>query len=241
MSQAIELGDLAISYTCKDVKHVQLSVHPPDGRVSMVAPLGTRRDAARAFAISKLGWIRDQQAKMRDQARETHRKFIERESHYLWGKRYLLTVIEQERKSSVSVDHKMITLNVRPGTHSNKRATIIHDWHKSLLHEAIPKLIAKWQPRLNVNLNGYFLRQMKTKWGSCNHQTGTIRLNTELVKKPRHLLEYVIVHELLHLVERRHSDRFIQLLNEHYPAWPDAKVELNELPLTAASWNTHDY
>ena len=237
MSQTIKLGSLEISFTSKKVQHVQLSVHPPDGRVSLVAPLGTRDDAARAFAISKLGWIRDQQDKLRSQARETPRRFVERESHYLWGKRFLLTVKEEDKKPSISLGHRTITLIVRPGSDSSKRAAVIHEWHKSLLHRAIPNLIATWEPRLDVKVNRYFLQRMKTKWGSCNHYTGTIRLNTELVKKPRHLLEYVVVHELLHLVEPRHNERFAHLLSEYYPTWQADKVELNELPLTATTWN----
>jgi hypothetical protein len=212
-------------------------VHPPDGRVTLVAPRATRLDVARAYAISKLGWIRAQQAKLEGQARETPREFIKRESHYLWGRRYLMTVVYEDAKPSVALDHKRITLKVRPGSDTSKRAAVIHEWHKSLLHEAVPPLIAKWEIRLGVKANGYFLQRMKTKWGSCNHQAGHIRLNTELVKKPKDLLEYVIVHELAHLLEPKHSTRFISILNEHYPAWREARAELNELPLTAEEWN----
>lgn len=236
MSSKISIGELEVSLTFKKVKHVQLSVHPPDGGISMVAPIGTREDVARAFAISKLDWIRSHQERFRRQIRESPREFIERESHYLWGKRYLLTVKEVNAKPSISLDHRTITLSVRPGSDASKRSAVMHNWHKALLHKAIPRLIAKWEPRLGVNVNGYFLRRMKTKWGSCNHHSGTIRLNTELVKKPKHLLEYVVVHEMLHLFERRHNEGFIRLLSEHYPSWRDARVELNELPLTA-SWN----
>ena len=237
MSSTIAFVELEVSLIFKEVKHVQLSVHPPDGRVSMVAPNGIREDVARAFAISKLDWIRSQQERFSRQIRETPREFIERESHYLWGKRYLLNVKEADAKPSISLDHRTITLSVRPGSEAFKRSTVMHDWHKSLLHTAIPSLIAKWETRLGVNVNSYFLRRMKTKWGSCNHRARTIRLNTELVKKPRHLLEYVVVHEMLHLMERRHNEGFVRLLSKHYPSWRDARVELNELPLTATTWN----
>ena len=237
MVETIQLGDIAIALTRKDIKHAHLSVHPPRGRVTLVAPNGTRSEVARAYAVSKLGWIRDQQAKMRDQARETPRQFIERESHYLWGRRYLLTVREEEAKPSIRQSHRSITLTVRPGSNGAKRAAVIHEWHKSLLHETIPELIAKWEPQLRVEVAAYFLQRMKTKWGSCNHRAGTIRLNTELVKKPKDLLEYVVVHEMLHLVEPTHSERFIGIMSKHYPAWREARAELNELPLAAASWN----
>ena len=204
--------------------------------MTLVAPAGTRPEVARAFAISKLGWIREQQSRLRGQARETPRKFLERESHDLWGRRHLLTVRYQEARPSVTLDHRQITLSVRPHANTAKRAEVMHEWHKSLLHEVIPALIRKWEPKLRVKVHGYFLQRMKTKWGSCNHRAGHIRLNTELIKKPRDLLEYVIVHEMLHLVESTHSERFISLLNKHYPGWREARAELNELPLGAEIW-----
>jgi predicted metal-dependent hydrolase len=236
MSETIQLGEIAISVTRKNIKHVHLSVHPPSGRVTMAAPLATRSEVARAYAVSKLRWIRDQQAKLRGQARETPRQFVERESHRLWGRRYLLTVIEEEEKPSVRLSHRRITLTVRPGSGRAKRDAAMHAWHKSLLHDTLPGLIRKWEPKLGVEVAGYFLQRMKTKWGSCNHGAGHIRLNTELVKKPKDLLEYVVVHEMIHLTEPTHSDRFISILENHYPDWREARAELNELPLTADVW-----
>jgi predicted metal-dependent hydrolase len=236
MSETIQLGKLSIMVTRKNIKHVHLSVYPPDGRVTLVAPLLTRLDVARAYAISRLGWIRQQQAKLKSQARETPRKFIERESHYLWGRRRLLSVAYRDAKPSVSLDHKRITLTVRPGTGAQRRAEVIHDWHKSLLHEAVPPLIQKWERKLKVRVTGYFLQRMKTKWGSCNHRAGRIRLNTELVKKPKDLLEYVVVHELAHLLEPTHSERFAAILDKHWPTWREARTELNDLPLSAEAW-----
>ncbi len=234
--ETIQLGEISINFTRKNVKHVHLSVYPPSGRVTLVAPKGTRSEVARAYAISKLGWIRNQNANMRGQLRETPRQYVERESHYLWGRRYLLTVSEKEAKPIVRLSHRTIMLTVRPGSSDAKRATVIHEWHKSLLHEAIPELILLWEAKIGVNVENYFLRRMKTKWGSCNYRTRTIRLNTELVKKPKHLLEYIVAHEMLHLIEPTHSKRFFALLNEHYPTWREAKAELNELPLSAESW-----
>ena len=236
MTETIQLGELSIRVTKKDIKHVHLSVHPPGGRVTLVAPKATRLEVARAYAISKLGWIRNQQEKLAKQARETPRQFIERESHYLWGRRHLMTIKHREAKPSVSLDHKRITLTVRPGSDANKRAEVIHEWHKSLLHAVVPSLIRKWESKLKVKVTGYFLQRMKTKWGSCNHKAGHIRLNTELVKKPKDLLEYVIVHEMVHLLEPTHSERFMETLGKHYPTWREARHELNELPLTAEFW-----
>jgi predicted metal-dependent hydrolase len=192
---------------------------------------------ARAYAVSRLGWIRDQQVKLRGQAREMPRQFVTRESHYLWGRRYLLSVVEREMKPFVTIDHQRITLTVRPGSSRAKREAVMHAWYKGQLHEAVPPLIRKWEPRLMVTMAGYFLQRMKTKWGGCNHRAATIRLNTELAKKPRDLLEYVVLHEMLHLIEPTHSERFVALLGEHYPAWREARAELNELPLAAEAWN----
>lgn len=237
MSATIVLGDIVIVLNRKAVKNVHLSVHPPAGHVTLVAPTGTRLEVARAYAISKLGWIRAQQEKLSAQAREAPRQFVERESHYLWGRRYLLSVVEEDAKPLISLGHRKITLKVRPGSSRAKREEVMHDWHRSLLHEVVPALIRKWETKIGVQVSGYFLQRMKTKWGGCNHRAGNIRLNTELVKKPKDLLEYVVVHEMLHLVEPTHSERFVALLERYYPTWREARAELNELPLAAEAWN----
>jgi predicted metal-dependent hydrolase len=236
MIETIRLGDIVIAVTRKDVKHVYLSVYPPRGRVTLVAPTNTRLEVARAYAISKLSWIRSQREKLRTQARETPRRFVTRETHYLWGRRYLLLVIEENRTPSVRLDHRRLTLTVRPGATKAKRAEILHEWHKRLLHDIVPELIEKWESKLDVTVSAYFLQRMKTKWGGCNARTGTIRLNTELVKKPKDLLEYVVIHEMMHLVEPTHSERFMSLMTQYYPAWRIARAELNELPLAAEVW-----
>ena len=227
----IQLGEIDIAVTFKAIKNAHLAVHPPDGRVTLVAPLGTRLEVARAFAISKLGWIRHHQERFAGQARETPRQFITRESHYIWGKRYLLDVVVRDQPASVSIDHRQITFSVRPGTDMAKREAIYQAWQRSLLHEVIPAMIARWEERLGVRVKSYFLQRMKTKWGSCNYRHRHIRLNTELVKKPKDLLEYIIVHEMIHLLEPSHNERFKSLLDQHYPPWREARAALNELPL----------
>jgi predicted metal-dependent hydrolase len=237
VSETIQLGDVVIAVTRKAVKHVYLSVHPPAGHVTLVAPTGTRLEVARAYAVTRLGWIRRQQAKLQAQPRETPRQYIERESHYLWGRRYLLSVVEKDAKPEVKLDHRRITLSVRPGSTLMKREEVLAEWHRALLHVAVPALIRRWEGKLGVTVTGYFLQRMKTKWGGCSHRTGNIRLNTELVKKPRDLLEYVVVHEMLHLLEPTHGERFVALLDRHYPSWREARAELNELPLAAERWN----
>lgn len=240
MSEVFNLGEITINLTRKRVKNVHLTVHPPEGRVTLVAPSSTRTEVARAYAISRLGWIRLQQQALRDQARESQRRYVQRETHRLWGRNHLLTVIEADAKPMVKHEHRRITLSVRPGSDAAKRAAVMHEWHKRLLHAAVPDIIARWEPRLGVKVAGYFLQRMKTRWGSCNHSAGNIRLNTELVKKPKDLVEYVVVHEMLHLLEPTHNHRFVELLTRHWPQWQESRAELNALPLSSESWADED-
>jgi predicted metal-dependent hydrolase len=236
MSETITLGDVELALIRKQVKHVHLTVHPPTGKVTLVAPRGTRTEVARAYAISRLGWIRRQRKQMADQPRETPRQYVERESHHVWGRRYLLSVQEADQRPKVELSHRRLRLTVRPGSSLAKRAEVIHEWHKAQLHAVVPGLIKKWESRLGVNVSGYFLQRMKTRWGSSNPSMGNIRLNTELVKKPRDLLEYVVVHEMAHLLAPGHQDAFIALLDRHWPQWRESRSELNALPLSAEKW-----
>lgn len=237
MTETIKLGDVSIALTRKDVKHVHLTVHPPNGRVTLVAPPSTRTEVARAYAITKLSWIRDQRFQLRAQAREAPRRFVSRESHYLWGRRYLLAVVEADERPQVRINPKKLTLQVRPGASERKCAEVMHEWHKAQLHAVVPDLIKKWERKLGVRVSGYFLQRMKTKWGSCVPLKGNIRLNTELVKKPKDLVEYVVVHEMAHLLEPSHSDRFVAILDRHWPQWRESRAELNALPLGSEGWN----
>jgi predicted metal-dependent hydrolase len=236
MKDLIQIGTLCIEVTRKDIKHVHLSVHPPDGRVSLAAPLHTRLDVARAYAISKLPWIRLQQEKMAKQAREAPRSWVTRETHYLWGRRYLLQINETAGKQHVTTDHKRIYIWVRAGATPEKKAALLYEWQKKQLHEFVKTMLNKWELIIGVKANAYFLQKMRTKWGSCNHQSRNIRLNTELVKKPKDLVEYVIVHELAHLIVPTHSEKFVAILDQYYPNWREARMELNELPLGHVDW-----
>jgi hypothetical protein len=232
MRQTILVGDIPIEVTRKRIKHLRLRVHPPDGRVTMSSPMSVRRKVVEAFAASRLDWIRGQRDRVRAQVREAPRRFERGESHYLWGRRHLLSVVERDGRQGVTLDDRRITLFIHPGGDTARRASVMHAWHKSLLHEALPALIRIWEQRLNVRLTGYYLRRMKTRWGTCNHRTGHIRLNTELVTKSSYLLEYVLVHEMVHLIVPNHGPRFVALMNAHYPSWRDARAELNESPCT---------
>ncbi|MDR1519344.1 MAG: M48 family metallopeptidase [Planctomycetota bacterium] len=234
--EAIQAGDCRVQVIRKDIKNIHFSVKPPDGKAILSIPLATRYEAARAFALSKLPWIREKQASFQKQTRETLREYIERESHYLWGKRYLLHVVERDGRPSVSLGHREIILIVRPGSAEAKRAEVLGAWRRRLLHQEIPPLLEKWSEKLGVPRPRYFLRRMKTRWGSCNRLTGYIMLNARLAGKPRNLLEYVIMHELAHFLEPRHNNAFVAILDRHYSGWRDARAELNELPLAAEAW-----
>lgn len=235
MTETLHVGGLSIELIRKPVKHVHLTVHPPEGAVTLVAPTGTRTEVARAYTISKLGWIRAQQASFANQAREMPRLYVGRETHYVWGRRYLLSLEFRDAKPTVVLDHRRIRLCVRPGSDAAVRGRVMHAWHRSLLHATLPELIRKWEQRLGVQVEAYFLQRMKTKWGSANPRAGHIRLNTELVKKPKDLLDYVVLHETAHLIEPTHGERFVALLNQHCPSWQEARRELNELPLGTLS------
>jgi predicted metal-dependent hydrolase len=185
MQKNIKLSDISIKVVRKNIKNTHLSVYPPNGRVILVTPKKTRFEVARAYAVSKLNWIRSQQVKLREQAREFPHKFIDRESHQLWGQRYLMKVNYRNSKPSVVLSNKYIILTVPHGYNLIKRAKVIHNWHKTLLHTFVPLLIEKWERKLNVKVSKYFLQKMKTRWGSCNKAAGNVRFNTELVKKAK--------------------------------------------------------
>lgn len=232
----IKLGDIAVQVVHKDIKNIHLSVYPPAGRVRIAAPLRMKLDTIRVFAISKLGWIKQQQRKLQAQERETPREFLDRESHYVWGKRYLLKVTERHEAPSVELRHKQMRLYVRAGADEAKKQSIVEAWYRTQLKQAVPALIAKWEPLLGVNVERFVVQKMKTKWGSCSPNTKSIRLNLELVRKPLACLEYTIVHEMAHLVEPTHNHRFLTLLDQHMPKWRFYRDELNRLPVRHENW-----
>jgi predicted metal-dependent hydrolase len=233
----IQLGDIAVDVVLKDIKNVHLSVHPPTGRVRISAPKRMRLDTIRVFAISKLAWIRQQQAKLRNQERETPREYLERESHYVWGERHLLTVIERDGPPSIEIKHSRLLLRVPPRTGEAKRQALVEAWYREQLKEALPRLLSRWQQLLGVSVQRFFVQRMKTRWGSCNPRTGAIRLNTDLAKKPRGCLEYLVVHEMIHLIEPTHNARFVALMDGAMPQWRIVREQLNRLPVRHDEWD----
>jgi predicted metal-dependent hydrolase len=237
MLRQLKLGEITVDVVQKDIKNIHLSVYPPNGRVRISAPSRMREDTIRVFAVSKLAWIKQQQQKLQEQERETSREYLDRESHYVFGRRCMLTVIEEERPASVELKHNTLLLRVRPGMSEKARQAIVDEWYRRLLKQTIPPLIARWEPVMGVKVERCFVQRMKTKWGSCNHRACTIRLNTELAKKPRECLEYIVVHELVHLLEPTHNARFIALMDKYMPRWQFYRQMLNRLPLRNESWD----
>lgn len=237
MITQIELGGVLLDVVRKDIQNIHLSVYPPTGRVRLAAPARMKLDTIRLFAISKLGWIKQQQRKLREQERESLREYIDRESHYVWGRRVLLKLVEADAPASVQLSHSKLLVSVRPGTDEMGRAAVVSSWYRQVLKAEVPALIAQWAPRLRVEVSGYYLQQMKTKWGSCNPIARTLRLNTELAKKPKACLEYIVVHEMSHLLEPTHGTRFLALLDRHLPAWRETRAMLNSLPARHESWD----
>ncbi len=236
MTTMLALADLEIEVLRKNIKNVHLSVLPPKGRVRIAAPERTSLETLRLFAISKLAWIRQEQEKLRRQERESPREYIGRESHYVWGTRYLLEVVEQDAPPQVERKARKLRLQVRPGTDEAKKAAIVAAWYRQQVREAIPPLIAKWQPRLGVEVAAFYVQHMKTKWGSCNPEAKTLRFNTELAKKPRECLEYLVVHEMVHLLEPTHNARFVALMDRFLPQWQERRKILNQLPVRHEHW-----
>ena len=236
MVSQIKLGDIAVDVVLKDIKNVHLSVYPPTGRVRISAPERMSMETIRAFAISKLGWIKQQQAKVREQERETPRDYLDRESHYVWGKRYLLTVSESDAPPSIELKHDRMLQRVRPRTDKDKRQALVEGWYREQIKTAVPPLLGRWEPQVGVRVERLYVQRMKTKWGSCNYKAHTIRLNTELAKKPADCLEYVLVHELVHFLERYHNDRFRGYMDQFMPQWRLYRDELNRTPLANEEW-----
>ena len=236
MGQKIKLGSITIDVTLKNIKNVHLSVHPPAGKVRISAPMEMDLDLIRTFAISKLDWIKKERQKFAQQMRETPREYLARESHYLWGERYLLSLIERPAPPRIEISHKKLFMYLRPGSSDQKKQAIIEDWYREQLRGAIPALLQKWEKILQVKAEKFSVRKMKTRWGSSSPAQKTIRLNLELAKKPPECLEYIVVHELIHLLEPSHNPRFIALMNKFMPRWRFYRDELNRLPLKHENW-----
>ena len=236
----IKIGDIEALVIRKPIKNLNLSVLPPLGRVRVSAPISIKDEVIRTLLVTRLTWIRKQQMKFQSQARQTPRDYVSGESHYYWGKRYRLDVVYEDRPSGVSIKgNERILLSVLPNTNRNKREDIMLRWYRDELRKVAKELIEKWQDSIGVSLNEWGIKRMKTRWGTCNQKDGRIWINLELVKKPEYCLEFIIVHELTHLLERKHNDRFKGYLDVFLPQWRQRKEELNQMILSYEDWSNN--
>jgi len=232
-----KISDFQIETVRKDIKNIHLGVYPPSGRVRISVPLMTSDEAMRLFLISKIPWIKKQRERFAKQERQTKRQFVSGESHYLFGKRYVLNVYKTNLQPRIQI-HKKARLHfyVKQNSTTGERQKIFEKLYRSEMEKLIPNLIEKWEKKVGVTTREVRIRKMKTKWGTCNSKSKRIWLNLELAKKPIHCIDYVFVHELVHFKERKHNDRFIQLLEKAYPKWSQSKDELNQGILGYFEW-----
>ena len=236
MVTSFALGDIVVDVVLKEIKNIHLSVYPPTGRVRISAPSGMKIDTLRLYAISRLGWIKKQRRKLQGQERETPREYLNRESHYLWGKRYLLKIVERDAPPFVDLQHSAIILHIRPGANEERKQVVLDEWYRKQLKVAIPDLIVLWEKRVGVGVQEFGIKKMKTRWGTCNPEARRIWVNLELAKKPRVCLEYIVVHEMVHLLEHHHNDRFVLLMDNVMPNWRSVRDDLNRLPVKHEEW-----
>jgi len=233
----ITVSGVPVQVVRKAIKNLHLGVYPPHGRVRVAAPLRVNDAAVRLAVIGKLGWIRRQRARFEAQPRQSRREMVSGESHFFLGRRYRLRLMEQAGAGTVVLRNKSaLELRVRPATNAAQRNRILQQWYRQQLKALVPPLMEKWQTALEVVVAEWGVKKMKTRWGSCNIEARRIWLNLELAKKPVQCLEYIVAHELVHLIERNHNDRFVSILERHLPHWRRHRQELNSEPLAHESW-----
>jgi predicted metal-dependent hydrolase len=233
----IVVSGISINVVRKRIKNLHLGVYPPDGRVRVAAPLVVNDDAVRLFVISKLAWIKRHKAKFAGQERQSARECVTGESHYFQGRRYRLSVILRQGHASVSLRNSTtMDMHVKEEADADFRRRVLSGWYRQQLKEQIPAIIEKWEPIMGVSVAEWNVKQMKTKWGTCNITARRIWLNLELAKKPPHSLEYIVVHEMAHLLEKHHNDYFKLLMDKFLPQWRQYREELNRAPLGHEEW-----
>lgn len=235
--QTIVIRDIPVQVIRKPIKNLHLGVYPPDGHVRVSAPEQMSDDTIRLAIISRLSWIKKQQASFQAQSRQSEREMVSGESHYVFGQRYRLDVIEPRGRHEIVIkNHGTLQLFVNPGTTTANRTRVLKEWYRQQLKDRIPALLQRWEPMIGCSVSGWGVKKMKTKWGSCNIQQRRILLNLELAKKPIECLEYVVVHELVHLLERHHGDRFKTYMDKFLPTWQKCRGILQREPLSSENW-----
>ncbi len=234
--EKIKVSNFEVDVIRKDIKNMHLAVYPPTGRIRLSAPTSANAEMVRLFAISKIGWIKKHIKNFNDQPRETRRSYQTGESHYFLGKRYLLKVYEKPGASEIKIGNTKILLFVKDATNAALKANNMKEWYRSQLKLILPSLISKWEKEIGVKSNDWAVKQMRTKWGACNTEEKRIWLNLELIKKPLICIEYIIVHELVHLLERNHNENFVRHMDNFMPKWRHHRNELNQLPVAHTDW-----
>jgi hypothetical protein len=233
----IKVSDIMVDVVRKDIKHLHLAVYPPEGRVRVAVPVLVDDEAVRLAVVSRLGWIRKQQTKFIDQERQSNREYVSGESHYFLGRRYLLRVRHEVGPGLITIRGiNRLEMTVRQDTDVLKRERLMRAWYRGQLRQIVPPVIERWQTVLGVTCREWGIKHMKTKWGTCNIEAARVSLNLELIKKPTHCIEYIVVHELVHLIERHHNARFRQLMDSFLPNWRYLRDELNREPLAHEDW-----
>jgi len=233
----IEVSDIQVEVVRKAIKNLHLAVYPPEGRVRVAVPLHVTDENVRLAVITKLGWIKKQQTNFKDQPRQSQREMVSGESHYFMGRRYLLNVVQRHGRHEITIENNTrMTLYVQPGTSERNKEKVLLEWYRRQLKTLIPDLIAKWEPVIGVQVRQWGIKKMKTRWGACNIAEKRIWLNLELAKKPPECLVYILVHEMVHLLERHHNDRFKTLMDRLMPQWRLYRKELNRAPLAHEEW-----
>ena len=237
-SQHIEVSGIKVEVVRKNIKNLHLAVYPPLGRVRIAVPLRIDNDAARLAVVSKLSWIKKRQAKFLGQDRQSRREYISGESHYYFGRRYRLRVTHLDCPARVFIRNKtFIDMHVPQNYTRDQREQLMYRWYRQELRNILPVLVAKWEKKMCLRANELRIKRLKTMWGSCNPTAKRIWFNLELAKKSELCVEYIIVHELAHLIERNHGDRFIKLMDRYMPQWRSIREELNKSPLAHENWS----
>ncbi|MFO7538850.1 MAG: SprT family zinc-dependent metalloprotease [Chloroflexota bacterium] len=231
------IAGIEVQVVRKDIKNVHLAVYPPNGRVRVAVPLHLNDDNVRLAVIGKLAWIKKQQAAFQAQPRQSQREMVTGESHYVWGRRYLLDIVERSGRHEVRIkNNRRLSLFVNPGTTRANRELALNEWYRAQLKQCLPDLLAKWEPIIGEQVAGWGVKKMKTKWGSCNIEARRLWLNLELAKKPPECLEFIVVHEMVHFLERPHNDTFRVYMDRFLPQWPLYRDMLNTAPLAHEDW-----
>jgi predicted metal-dependent hydrolase len=235
-SAYLTVGGIDVDVIFKDIKNLHIGVYPPMGRVRVAAPELLDDDQVRLAVINRLPWIKRQREQLQAAQRQSIREMVTGESHYVWGSRLRLKVIERPARAHIEVDGDRLLLYAPDGMSTDRRREVLDRWYRGQLRTAIPVVIAKWEPKMRVTVPKWSIRRMKTKWGSCNRETGHIWFNVELAKKHPDCLEYLAVHEMTHLLERGHGERFTKLMDKALSDWRPRRDRLNEAPLGHEQW-----